>query len=249
MISRVNTSCVRVVFDGHDITSRWLVTGIERPAPSYSASMDDNPSGGSFLMGVRSEAAEVSFSVHITGDSSERREQLRELASWLAVDGARELSFSDDLGLLYMAAPNGQGDVEHRYWRDIVTLTFAVPEPVMLGEVRTLAVPSGSSASTYVGGTAPALPVVEAPAAVRDGTTHEWGVRLDGGDMLRVGIPVTGGVPVIIDCAERTATVNGSAALVTLDSDWFRLAPGRHTVAQDEGSGRCTLTWRERWFI
>lgn len=244
---RVPNSRMAVTWDGHDLTELFLVTNIARSWPSCSASTTDNPAGGSFLVGLRAQSPTVSMTLRAYGDSSRRRESARALASWLAVDGPRELAFGDDGGLCYIAVPDGTADSERLYWQEAVTVSFLVPEPVMLGDRMTATVPSGATASVGVGGTAPARPTIEATGAVRDSSTGLWGVRDAGsGSFVRVSIPTASASSVVIDCERRTATVNGQSALVTLDSDWLELAPGAHALAVD-GTGAATLTWRERW--
>ena len=236
-----------VTFDGHDLTELFLVTDVSRPWPSLSANVADNPAGGSFLTGLRQDAAEVSMTLYAFGSTYERREAARALASWLAVDGPRELAFGDDGGLCYMAVPDGTADSERLYWQEAVTVSFIVPEPVMLGDRMAATVPSGATASVGVGGTAPARPLIGASAAVRNPSTGLWGVRdTASGSFVRVALPTASPSAVTIDCERRTATVNGESALVTLDSDWLELAPGAHALAVD-GTGAATLTWRERW--
>ena len=236
-----------VVFDGHDLTELFLVTDVSRPWPSMSASASDNPTGGSFLTGLRRSSAEVSMTLYAFGTTSERREAERELASWLDVDGPRELAFGDDGGLCYMAVPSGTDAPKSYMDAESVSVTFLVPEPVMLGDEVSVTVPSGTTLGVGVGGTAPARPTIAATGAVRDGSTGLWGVRdTASGDFVRVALPTASPSAVTIDCERRTATVNGQSALVTLDSDWLELAPGAHQLALD-GTGTATITWRERW--
>ena len=236
-----------VTFDGHDLTELFLVTDVSRPWPSLSASTTDNPAGGSFLTGLRREAAEVSVTLYAFGSTSERREAARALASWLDVNGPRELAFGDDGGLCYMAVPSGTDAPKSYMDAESVSVTFLVPEPVMLGDEVSVIVPSGATMGVGVGGTAPARPTIAATGAVRDSSTGLWGVRDAGsGSFVRVSIPTASASSVVIDCERRTATVNGESALVTLDSDWLELAPGAHALAVD-GTGAAALTWRERW--
>lgn len=244
---RVPDSRMAVTWDGHDLTELFLVTDVVRPWPSMSASTTDNPAGGSFLVGLRPQSPTVSMTLRAYGDSSRRREAARALASWLAVDGPRELAFGDDGGLCYMAVPDGTADSERLYWQEAVTVSFLVPEPVMLGDEVSVTVPSGATMGVGVGGTAPARPLIGASAAVRDGSTGLWGVRdTASGSFVRVALPTASPSAVTIDCERRTATVNGESALVTLDSDWLELSPGAHALAVD-GTGSATITWRERW--
>lgn len=245
-----------VTFDGHDLTEIFLVTDVSRPWPSLSASTTDNPAGGSFLAGLRREAAEVSVNLYAFGSTSERRDAARALASWLDVDGPRELAFGDDGGLCYMAVPSGTDAPRSFVDAESVSVTFLAPEPVMLGErgraqaympmsVTEFAGPV--SPVVMVGGTAPARMVITSEDASRDPSTGLWGVRLDDGGYARVEIPVSAPSSVTIDCVERTATVNGAPALLTLDSDWLEMPPGRHVIKLDEGHGTADVSWRERW--
>lgn len=245
-----------VTFDGHDLTERFLVTDVSRPWPSLSASTTDNPAGGSFLAGLRREAAEVSVTLYAFGSTSERREAARELASWLDVDGPSELAFGDDGGLCYMAVPSGTDAPRSFVDAESVSVTFLVPEPVMLGErgraqaympMSVTEVDGPVSPVVMVGGTAPARMIITSEDASRDPSTGLWGVRLDDGGYARVEIPVSAPSSVTIDCVERTATVNGAPALLTLDSDWLEMSPGRHVIKLDEGSGTADVSWRERW--
>lgn len=246
-----------VTFDGHDLTERFLVTDVSRPWPSLSANVADNPAGGSFLKGLRREAAEVSMTLYAFGSTSERREAARELASWLDVDGPRELAFGDDGGLVYMAVPRGTDAPKSFADAESASVSFLVPEPVMLGErgraqaympMSVTEVDGPVSPVVMVGGTAPARMVITSEDASRDPSTGLWGVRLDDGGYARVEIPVPTPSSVTIDCVERTATVNGAPALLTLDSDWLEMSPGRHVIKLDEGHGTADVSWRERWF-
>ena len=247
---------VTVTFDGHDLTSRFLVTDIRRPRPSFSSATQDNPAGGSFLLGTRPRAKSASMTLRMRGDSRRRQALARELASWLTVDGERELAFSDDDGLVYMAVPDGETSVEPLYWGEAMGISFLIPEPVMLGETGRAQAYTPLSVTEFhgpvspvvmVGGTAPARMVITSKDATRDSSTGLWGVRLDDGDYARVEIPVSAPSSVTIDCTTRTATVNGAPALLTLDSDWLEMAPGRHVIRLDEGWGTADVSWRERW--
>lgn len=245
-----------VVFDGHDLTELFIVTDVSRSWLSLSANVTDNPSGGAFLMGLRRKAPEVSMTLYAFGSTSERREAAHVLASWLDVDGPRELAFGDDGGLVYMAVPSGTDAPKSFADAESASVSFLIPEPVMLGETgraqayMPLSVTESHgpvSPVVMVGGTAPARMVITSEDASRDSSTGLWGVRLDDGDYARVEIPVSTPSSVTIDCTARTATVNGSPALLTLDSDWLEMSPGRHVISLDEGHGTADVSWRERW--
>ena len=101
--------------------------------------------------------------------------------------------------------------------------------------------------SFAVGGDYPTRPTITSDAATRDSTTELWGVRLDEGDVMRVDVPVSSASTIRMDCDARTCAVNGATTIPTIESDWFVLEPGTHTIRNDQGAGACTVSWYERW--
>ena len=125
-------------------------------------------------------------------------------------------------------------------------LAFTAPDPYRRGREHKVTVPSGGSVQLRVGGTAPAVVSLYAHSAVRSTGSTVWGVRFDEGEFLHVATGSEYARTVDIDCDSRTVKVGGGTAMLTIDSDWPTLAPGRHTVRMDEGAGVATLTWVER---
>ena len=124
-------------------------------------------------------------------------------------------------------------------------LNFMADDPWRYGPMKSLSVGT-TDVTFYVEGSAPAAIEIATDAAVRNSTSEVWGLRFDDVDVVHVGIPVSTASSVSIDCDERTATVNGATAMVTLDSDWPILKPGIHTARVDQGTGSATVTWQER---
>ena len=129
-------------------------------------------------------------------------------------------------------------------------LAFVASDPWRYGRQESVTVPSGGSATFLVGGTAPARVSVRTSYAVRDNSSTVWGVRFDEGDFMHVRTGSSSHRRVVIDSSTRSVTVAGVASMLTFDSDWITLSPGRHTVRMDEGTlyggGSCTVRWRER---
>lgn len=237
-----------VIWDGHDLTDYFVVSGIERPSPK--ARIETLKAPGMDGTVVRSSTwAELTVSMTVSSFAhghAKRRDDLRRLIGWLDVDGARRLQFADDGGLYYEAVPSGGGSRTDWIDADSVELEFLVTSPAMYGARHEVTVPSGGAVSFEVGGTYPTWPTIEAAAAVR-GTSDLWGVRLDGGDYIRLKFASNTARAVSIDCETRESRVAGALALPTLSSDWLRLTPGRHTIAMDVGTGAATIAWDERW--
>lgn len=125
-------------------------------------------------------------------------------------------------------------------------LQFTANDPVRYGETKSVEVPSGGSVSFKVEGNQPALASIEASAAVRSGGSTVWGVRFDEQDFAHIATGSDSARAISIDGVSRTAKVAGATSMITLDSDWPVLTPGRHVARMDEGAGAATLTWQER---
>ena len=150
------------------------------------------------------------------------------------------------LPISYKAIPNGSMPIDSFTNADSVVVSFRLLEAAAYGDTVTKTVPSGGSLTFTVDGTYPTKPTITANAA-RDGSSQVWGLRLDNGDFLHVATGSESARDVVLDCENRTLTVQGAVALPTLDSDWFELAPGTHTLTMDKGTGAATVTYKERW--
>ena len=179
-------------------------------------------------------------------DLQERREALSSLYKILDVDEPKMLVLAEMPDLAFKAIP--QNAVKERRYidGDTVTVTFQLVEAAAYGDTVTKTVPSGGSLTFTVDGTYPTKPRITA-SATRDGSSQVWGLKLDNGDFLHVATGSASARNVVLDCENRTLTVQGDVALPTLDSDWFELSPGEHTIAMDKGTGAATVTYIERW--
>ena len=238
-----------ITFDGHRLNDRFFVGEVAVGLPEFVPTMEERTVGnGSVVRGMRLGGVEVTVALvtkPVRGESA--REALSDLCAWLDVDGPRRLSLSADHGLWRLAVPSGAPQVGDAEWEDKVTVTFAQPDPILYGIRREVGVPSGGTLSFSVGGDHPTRPTITCDAATRDGTALQWGVRLDDGDVMRVGVPVATASAVEMDCEARTCAVNGATTIPTVNSDWFELKPGTHAIRNDMGGGACVVSWYERW--
>lgn len=238
-----------VTFDGFDLARLVYVEDVRRPLYAGLRVQTETVPGadGCLVRSTGLDSMEVEVDVRCIRPSKvEMRRVLGELARVLAVDGPCRLTQSDRPGLYDLAVPTGCPSVDEWMGTGGATLTFLLPSPASYGPKRVAAV-SATAAAFQVFGTYRTAPVLSCATAVRDSSTGLWGVRLDGGDFLRVALPDGKPHGVEIDCAARAAKVDGANAMVTLDSDWWSLDAGRHRAAVELGTGDVEMTWNERW--
>jgi len=238
------------IFNGHDMEDLLEVASIAMPAMAPIEPTVRTVPGmdGAAFQGSDMEPMEITVKARLVTECThpaEIQRQWARVASLLRSSAPAPLTLSP--GLYRLAILQGDSDLEFRTYSAFAELKFLCPDPVAYGDEKTVQIPSGGSKTFIVEGTYPAKPTIQASAAVRDATSLAWGVRLDNGDYLRVETGSASSRAVALDCAARTCTVAGAVALPTLSSDWLELAPGQHTIANDLGTGACTVKYRERW--
>jgi predicted phage tail component-like protein len=238
-----------VCFDGVELTDFFTVLSNRGAAPVNVTTETVPGRDGVVPRGATLGCPQVSLKIICDpSDAGTLHEQRRRLASLLSARSARRLQFGNDGGLWYMAQPSGELDWSQFFRTGVLRVGFLVPSPAMYGKEVSVTVPSGGSVEFEVGGTYPTRPTIDAASAVRSsGTDGVWGVRLDGGDFVQVATGSSSACMVEVDCEARTCRVAGSVAGITLASDWLEFEPGAHVLRNDQGSGACTVTWRERW--
>jgi len=238
-----------ITFDGHRLNDRFFVGEVNVGLPDFIPNLEERATGnGSMMRGMRIGTVDITIALvtkPVRGESP--REALSDLCAWMDVDEPKRLALSSDRGLWRMAVPSGAPQIGDTEWEDKVTVTFTQLDPILYGIKREVIVPSGGTLQFAVGGDYPTKPTISSDAAVRNGTTFQWGVRLDDGDLMRVAVPVSATSTVRMDCAARTCQVNGATTIPTINSDWFELKPGTHSIRNDMGTGVCTVSWFERW--
>lgn len=237
-----------VIFDGHDLSELFAIGDpsitVFESRVKYDQSDNRN---GSVVLGRVWGNGSVTFSIGNPGSMSERRDKMSTLAVWLDVDEPKKLVLPDTPGRYYMAVPSGAVTPIRHYNGEVSQLTFVITDPIAYGRECSVTVPSGGSVTFNVGGTAATRPRITA-SAVRNASSQVWGIRLDEGDFVHVATGSSSARAVVLDCEDRTLTVQGAAALPTLDSDWLVLEPGEHVLRMDNGSGAATVTYIERWY-
>ncbi len=234
---------LEVTFDGHRLNDSFLVCDVYRPLMAPEATTKDVPGrDGAAFIGSRRAAFEVSVTLAALRDSErDMRAAMRQLASWLAVDRPKRLDFSDESPLWYSAVPSACGDLETLgLVNGRVEVTFIVPDACIYGDEHSTT-SSGGTLPLVVGGTLPALLRIESAAASGD-----FAVRDESGRECRVSVGASAKA-LVIDSSERVCTVGGSAAMLSLTSDWPKLAPGAHELTRASGAGEFTAKYTERW--
>jgi len=199
---------------------------------------------------VLAEATYAERTIDVTlllpsGTLEERHAAMRAFYARVDLKEEHRLYLSVDDGIYYEVRADGDIEIEHGVTATKVVLHFVSEKPAGYGEEHTVTIPSGSSATFTVGGNYPTRPTIE--GTVNGNNDGNWGVRLDGGDYVRVKTNTTQGRAVSIDCEEGIAIVNSLVSMISLESDWLVLYHGEHTITNDVGTGACTVTWRERW--
>lgn len=237
-----------MIFDGHDLNSLFVVSRptFETFAPNRSF-QDVLGRDGTVYMGGSLIGGNISVKLSVIRKTpAQRREDLSTLFMWLDVDEPKWLVTDDQPGISYKAIPSGDMPIDSFTNADSVVVNFRLLEAAAYGDTVTATVPSGGSLTFTVDGTYPTKPTITA-RATRNSTSLVWGLRLDDGDFLHVATGSSSARNIALDCENRTLTVQGAVALPTLDSDWFELAPGEHTITMDNGTGAATVTYKERW--
>ena len=237
----------RVTFDGHVLNDLFYVGMVEAEPPAIDVDLRTlDGKDGTAVNGTRLAESAITVPLVVRpGTALTTRQALSFLMGWLDVDGPRTLTLSDDGGLERVAVPSGVTIDDYEY-NDRLTVTFTQVEPCLYGGSSTFAVPSGGSATFEVTGNYVTMPVITAQAAQRDASTEMWSLTFDEGDYVRLKLPTALATTVSIDCKERRVLVGGEVSMLTLESDWPRLAAGTHTVRMDLGTGAATISIRER---
>ena len=237
-----------VSFNDIVITDLYTVLGSVRP-PAGVVNSTQEVSGydGVKITGSYIPSDSITLYILLKNMSlAERREEIRRLRGLLHTEGLAKLKFSTDNGLYYMAKLDGDFGVTQHVRADLITVTFILEQNILYGKIHTVTVPSGGSVTFHVDGTYKSNPVISGRVSA-DSSTLLWGVRLDEQDYVRIKTGSTEPRDVVIDCENYVASVSGTTAMLTLNSDWLELKNGEHTITNDVGSGSCTVIWQDRW--
>lgn len=238
-----------IIFDGHRLNDRFYVGEVAVGLPEFAPNVEDiSTIDGSRFRGMRLGSPQIDVQLvakPVRGNYA--RSALSDLMMWLHVNEPKILSLSSDNGLRRLCVPIGEPQIHDSEWDDVVSISFIQVDPALYGNYHEVSVPSAGTLTCLVGGDYPTKPIITTASAIRNSGTNQWGLRLDDGDILRVVIPVSTASRVSVDCGERICLVNGATSIPTLQSNWFSLTPGMHSIQNDQGSGSCIVSWYERW--
>ncbi len=192
---------------------------------------------GAYDQGRDLEQLTIPCEFVLRGNSpADLRQYARVVAAWLNVREAKELVFSDEPELRYMARPTGPVDMEQIASIGIVKMSFLVPSGY--AEAVTATTVTGPS-GIYVG-TIPAPVEIVLTAASGVSLKVTQGQYSAPRPFIRLlDQEFAGGETVIIDTEKQLVTVDGEDVRpdVDIDSDFenFRLLPGAFAIGAEGG--------------
>lgn len=238
-----------VTFNGIRFSDHFDVIDVKRPnATVTSETRTVVGRDGAVLTGSSLGTVTITVTVMLKDPRVHtRRHRMREVWQLLYTDDERPLEFSEDDGLYYMAKLDGDMPVKEHIRSGGIDINFTAFDPVLYGKRNSVVVPSGGSVSFFVDGSYGTYPRIEGNVYGASNANFLWGIRLDGGDYIRMPMGSAAQKHVEIDCATRVCKVASAVTLPTMQSDWLCLEAGTHTLTNDVGTGACTVTWDERW--
>jgi|GEM_PF-698842 len=237
---------LRMIYNGFDFAP-WFDTRLVTRSllPEYEIATRDVPGQpGSRFMRAELKPLTIDVAAAWRARPADDMAALRRLmASRLLCLKEAELWLDDErhLGLRYMAVLTSPGALDTLWHTGEATLTFTAYDPVAYGAEGRATV-SGTS-GVQAGGTFRTYPTV----TVRPGgsTSALRLTNMGTGEFVQIDKAVTASSAVVIDMAAPQATVDGSPAPVTFESDFFPLEPGANSLKLS--SGTATVQWTERY--
>ena len=176
----------------------------------------------------------------ISLSADERSEVRHVLYGWLVAPSGAELELPGEPGLSWRdAVVTDASDWDSLFEDGSCELAFTCFDPVAYGEGK-----SSAAADFTVGGTWATWPVVTLTALAGSSVRVADGL----GRYVLVERDFSAGDEVVVDFAAEAVTVEGAdaSADVTVESTFFSLDPGAHTLTFS-GCSAHTVSWTERW--
>ena len=151
-----------------------------------------------------------------------------------------------------MAIPSGELNLTRGINAEIGQLTFELTDPIAYGKRKSVTIgrDASSEVTFLVNGTSKTYLIITDTLAIRDSSTSLYGFQIDDGDFLNVQFSSPSG-STVIDCERRIITRSGQLEMPTLNSSWFEVEPGIHTLKRLYGSSGAsyfaTIEYDERW--
>lgn len=232
-------------YNGHDFSSYVTAELVEPAGHALSPRTLAVPGRpGAVLLG--SELAPRVFRVRLFLDAGislgadERSEIRHELYGWLCAPDGAELELPGEPGLTWRdAVVTDASDWDSLFEDGSCVIELTCFDPVAYGEEK-----SSAASTLTVGGTWTTWPVVTLTALAGSSVK----VTDELGRYVLVERELSAGDVVVMDFAAEAVTVGGedAAADVAVESTFFSLTPGSHTLAFS-GCSAHTVEWVERW--
>lgn len=232
-------------YNGHDF-SEYVTAELVEPAghalSPRTLAVPGRP--GAVLLG--SELPPRVFRVRLFLDAGislgadERSEIRHELYGWLVAPAGAELSLSGESDLTWRdAVVTGVSDWDSLFEDGSCEVEFTCFDPVAYGDGK-----SSAASTLTVGGTWTTWPVVTLTALAGSSVK----VTDELGRYVLVERQFSAGDVVVMDFAAEAVAVDGTdaSADVAVESTFFSLAPGTHTLTF-AGCSTHTVAWAERW--
>ena len=234
-----------LIYNGHDFSEHVTAELIEPAGHALSPRSLAVPGRpGAVLLGSelppRPLAVRLFLDAGVTLTAEERSAIRHEMYGWLVAPAGAELSLTGEPDLTWRdAVVTGVSDWDTLFEGGSCEVEFTCFDPVAYGDGKSSAV-----SSLTVGGTWETWPVVTLTASA--GPSAKVADEL--GRYVLVERTFAAGDEVVMDFAAESVTVDGgdASADVAVESTFFSLAPGSHTLAFS-GCSAHTVEWVERW--
>lgn len=234
-----------IVYNGHDFSPYVTAELVEPAGHALSPRTLPVPGRpGAVLLGCelppRALRVRLFLDAGIALTADERSEIRHGLYAWLVAPGGGELELPDEPGLTWRdAVVTDASDWDSLFEDGSCVIELTCFDPVAYGEEK-----SSEVSALTVGGTWATWPVATLTALA--GTSVK--VADGSGRYVLVERDFSAGDVVVMDFTAEAVTVEGAdaSADVAVESTFFSLTPGSHTLAFS-GCSAHTVSWTERW--
>lgn len=234
-----------ITYNGHDFSEHVTAELVEPAGHALeprALAVPGRP--GAVLLGSelppRSLTVRLFLDAGVTLTAEECSAIRHELYGWLVAPMGAELSLTGEPGLTWRdAVVMGVSDWDSLFEDGSCEVEFTCFDPVAYGEEK-----SSAASALTVGGTWATWPVATLTALAGDSVKVADG----SGRYVLVERTFAAGDVVVMDFAAEVVTVDGvdASADVAVESTFFSLTPGSHTLAFS-GCSAHTVEWVERW--
>lgn len=234
-------SGISITIDDVLLNDTFYVSEVSRPWPTSVVEHVSVPGrDGEVVTSQQMGPRTVSFRLwHPTNDHQVMYDAFATLVGLLH-DGEHTLTLSDESGRSRLVRLDGDLSYDEYMETGSITVSLLQSDPRCYGESRAINVPKNGSAS-FTTKHDNCDVIIRADAATRRASDDVWGVNIDGEWVIHVVMSSADDAEITIDCAHHSAYVDGTASMLTLDSDWPVLRAGTHTVTMDAASSTTSI--------